>query len=288
MNNFDDLLTNAPAEGQRQLSKEDWVAKKQAERDAVFGLSDDAALAVAEDGGSFQQFLDVQATFGRYSAVNALLIYAQQELLPGKTATRIGDFDHWKGQGCNVKPGQKSISILEPHEYIKDDGTPGNGYNVKKVFEISQVDTRKHKAKPSPSYSERQILAALVKSAPVAIVGVENLPDNVGAQRHDNRIEVKKGMGFEDTFRSLALEVCAVEAESQFSAYSAAYILCQKNGVDVRGFNFSDAPTMFEDMDAQRIKGELAGIRDCADDISGRMARNLGALEKASRNQEAR
>ena len=41
MNNFDDLLTNAPAEqnGRPQLSKEDYAARKQSEREAVFALS---------------------------------------------------------------------------------------------------------------------------------------------------------------------------------------------------------------------------------------------------------
>ena len=39
-----------------------------------------------------------------------------------------------------VKRGQDAITILEPgKEYRKDDGSTGVSYNVKKVFDISQI-----------------------------------------------------------------------------------------------------------------------------------------------------
>jgi hypothetical protein len=127
MNNYDDLLNNAPAEPQSgQLSKEEYADKKRAEREEVFALSDSTALEVAGNGGKFRQYLDVQSRFDRYSAVNALLILAQKP-----EATRIGDFDYWKGIGGFVRPRQSAISILEPHEYLKEDGSPGIGYNIK-------------------------------------------------------------------------------------------------------------------------------------------------------------
>lgn len=306
MNNFDDLLNNSPIEEQTgQLSKEDYAAKKQAERDAVFALSDDAAMGIAENGGDYRQFLDVQATFSRYSAVNALLIYAQQGLLPNEKATRLADYDSWKNQGGYVKPGQTGISILEPHEYTKEDGSPGTGYNIKKVFDISQVDTRKVKAKPTPSYTERQILGALISKYPMKIVGLDELPAgnfgestaHLGAMTdHDGSILVRKGMEFSDTFRSVAYEMACAEVatdpelspEQEFSAYSATYLLCKKYGADTQGFSFDKVNSIFDGLDAQEIKGELTQIRDAADNISGRMARQLGAQEKAARNQEAR
>ena len=299
MSNFDDLLNNSPAEQDgAQLSKEDYAAKKQAEREAAFELSDNAALEVAGNGDMFRQYLDVQSTFSRYSAVNALLIMAQMP-----EATRLGDFGHWKGQGGYVKPGQTAISILEPHEYTKEDGSPGTGYNVKKVFDISQVDTRKVKtAAPAPTYTERQLLKALIHKAPVEIIGVESvpsfLPDDFGAfyDQKDNNIIVQKGMDFSDIFRSVAQELAFADlhtgpdtqADPHFSAYSAAYMLCKKYGVDTQGFNFSDAPAVLNDMDAQEVKGELSQIRDAADAISGRMAKQLDAVSKAAKSQDAR
>ena len=294
MANFDDLLNNAPAEGQNQLSKEDYAAKKQAEREDLFTLSDETALEVSSDSGRFQEFLDVQSKFSRYSAVNALLIMAQNS-----EATRLGNFDYWKGQGGYIRTGETGIAILEPHSYTKEDGSPGTGYNVKKVFDVSQVDTRKMKAAPPPpSYDERQLLKALISKAPVKITGVDELPGELGAMTDPNtgEISVRRGMEFADTFRSVAQELCYADlttgpdtqADPHFSAYSAAYALCRKYNVETQDFDFADAPAMFDGMDAQEVKAELSQIRDAADNISARMARQLDAVSKAARNQEAR
>jgi hypothetical protein len=302
MSNFDDLLNNAPSEGQRsQLSKEDYAAKKQTEREDLFALSDTTALEVAGDGGRFQQYLDTQSTFSRYSAVNTLLIMAQNP-----EATRLGSFDYWKGQGGFIKPGRTAISILEPHEYVKEDGTPGTGYNVKKVFDISQVDTRKMKRPaPTPTYTERQILGALISKYPTKIMGVDELPrgdhgeptDHLGAMTDlDGNIFVRKGMEFSDTFRAVAFEMAGaavatdpdLSQEQEFSAYAATYILCKKYGADTQAFDFENVGGVFDGMDAQEVKAELSQIRDAADNISGRMAKQLDAASKAARNQEAR
>ena len=298
MNNYDDLLNNAPAtpaEEQRgQLSKEDYAAKKQAEREAVYTLSDQTALEVIDNGDTFRHFLDVQAKFSRYSAVNALLIFAQNH-----EATRLGGFDYWKSQGGFIRSGQTGISILEPgKEYERDDGSVGVSYNIKKVFDISQVDTRKVKSTPQPKYDDRQLLRALINNAPVKITGVDELPGDIGAMTdpESGEIRVRKGMAFADTFRSVAQELAAADfnsgpdtqAEADFSAYCASYLLCEKYGVDTQGFNFNYAPSVFDGMDAQGIKSELSQIRDVVDDISGRMARQRDTVQKAAKSQEAR
>lgn len=297
MSNYDDLLNNAPTatteQQSGQLSKEEYADKKRVEREEVFALSDVTALEVAGDGGKFQQYLDVQGRFDRYSAVNTLLILAQKP-----EATRIGDFDYWKGMGGFVRPRQSAISILEPHEYTKDDNSPGVGYNIKKVFDISQVDTRKVKISPPPTFTDRQLLSALISKAPVKVMGVDELPGDLGAMTDPETggILVRKGMEFPDTFRSVAQELCYADlttgpdsqAEPHFSAYCAAYLLCKKYGVDAQGFDFSDAPGVLGEMDALEVKGELSQIRDVAGDISGRMAKQLDAVNKTARNQEAR
>ena len=289
MNGFDDLLTNTPAEqnGGPQLSKEDYAAKKQGEREAVFTLSDQTAMDVAQDGSMFQQYLDVQGRFDRYSAVNALLITAQKP-----DASRLGDFDSWKRLGGFVKPGQTAISILEPHTFTKEDGTPGTGYNVKKVFDVSQISARMLGTKPPLPPNERQLLKALISNAPVKISGVDQLPGGLGAMTNPEtgEISVRRGMEFADTFRSVAQELAYADlttgpdtqADPQFSAYCASYLLCKKYGVDTKDFSFINAPDLFDGMDAREVKGELSQIRDVAGDISGRMSRQLDAANRAA------
>jgi len=296
---YDDLLNNAPAGQQngQQLSKEDYAAKKKEEREALFTLSDDTAMAVAGDGGKFGQYLDVQSKFDRYSAVNSLLIMAQESQLPNQSASRLGDFDYWKDKGGSVMRNQTGIAILEPHNYTKEDGTQSVGYNVKKVFDVSQVDTRRMKAPPPPpTFTDRQILGALISKAPVQITGVETLPDGAGAiyDPQTDTISVRRGMEFADTFRSVAQELAYADlttgpdmpSDPQFSAYCASYMLCQKHGVDTQGFDFTDAPKVLDGMDAREVKGELSQIRDVAEDISGRMARQLDAISKAAKNRD--
>ena len=294
MPNFDDLLNNAPTgEYTPQLSKEEYAAKKQAEREDAFALSDDTALAVTADGGKFQSFLDLQARLDRYGSVNTLLVYAKNP-----DASRLGDFDYWKRQNCSVRPGQTAIPILEPHEYTKEDGSPGTGYNIKKVFDISQVDTRKLRSTPPPRYNDRQLLGALISKAPVTITGIDELPGGLGAMYdpQTNSIVVRRGMEFFDTFRGVAQELALADlttgpdtqAHPEFSAYCASYLLCKKYGVDTQAFSFDSAPGVFDGKDAQAIKGGLSQIRDAAENISGRMARQLEAQQRAAKVQDAR
>ena len=173
--------------------------------------------------------------------------------------------------------------------------------SVKKVFDISQVDTRKLRVAPAPQFTDRQLLGALIppKSPKFPTVnGVDELPDDLGAKYdpETDSISVRKGMEFADTFRALAQELSYTDlttgpdsqADPAFSAYCASYLLCSKYGIDKEGFSFEEAPGVFEGMDALDVKGELSEIRDVADNISGRMARQLEAAQKAAKNNEAR
>jgi hypothetical protein len=299
MSNYDDLFNNTPAaEVQQtapQLSKEEYAAMKKEQREGLFTLSDNTAMAVAGDSGKFKQYLDVQSKFDRYSAVNTLLIMAQKP-----EATRIADFDTWKAKGGSVKKDQTGIGILEPHEYTKEDGSPGIGYNIKKVFDISQIDTQRMKAgSPPPKPTDRQILAALTSASPLKIIGVDTLPDDRCAETNPDtgEINVRKGMEFADIFRSIVQElgyykadadVNKVPANPSFVGYCTAYILCKKHGIDTQSFDFSAAPDVFWQSDAKGVKQELTIIRDVAESISARMAKQLTPADKQPRNTDAR
>lgn len=295
MDNFNDLFSNiAFGKTGGQLSKEDYAARKKEERDDIFALADAAAVQVASDGGKFKEYLDIQCKFDRYSAVNALLIMAQKP-----EAEKVADFGHWKGIGSTIKPGQTGISILEPQEYTKKNGERGVGYKVKKVFDISQVDTRKIVRITPPKYEERQILKALIAKAPVKINGVDELPDGCRAvtDPETGEISVRKNMGFSDTFTSIAQELGCYEADRDsgkmptnpsFTGYCTAYILCKKYGAETKGFDFAAVPSVFKGLDTQGVKQELSIIRDAADTISLRMVKQLDSPDKTARNKETR
>jgi hypothetical protein len=75
-------------------------------------------------------------------------------------------------------------------------------------------------------------------------------------------------------------------ADPQFTAYCASYILCKKHGVDTKDYSFESAGYMFEGKDAQEVKHELSQIRDAADVVSGRMAKQLDAVMKTAKSRE--
>lgn len=163
MANFDDLFTTPaapePPSAPPQLTKEEYAAKKKAERDDLYALADEMAHEIMQDGDAFRGFLDVQARFDRYSPTNALLIYAQND-----KATRLRDFDGWKKQGVYVRRHETGISILEAGDsYVTEEGRTGYYYHVKKVFDIAQTDAKRQ---PQVHYDDRLLLSALISKRP--------------------------------------------------------------------------------------------------------------------------
>lgn len=295
MNNFDDILESSAARNNlndQPFDKDAWVEKKQTERQAVYEMADAAAAEVCADGEKFRAYLDTQTRFDRYSVANALLILAQMP-----EATQLKDFDGWKDAGASIKRQQKGISILEPgEEYTREDGTIGTSYNVKKVFDISQT-TAKAKAQPTVSVDDRLLLKALIHRPPVPIQMVDELPGNMGAlYDHDQQvIFVRRGMDAPNIFRSVSMELAHAEIaaaredytrdSAAFSAYCASYMLCRKNGVDVRGYDFGSLPESLRESDPQTQRAALSEIRDTAAGISARMSRVL-EQNKAPKSKE--
>lgn len=297
--NYDDIFISPPANGQG-MSDEDfdinaWAEKKQAERQGVYELADKTAQEITADGGKFRSYLDLQARFGRYSATNALLIYAQMPL-----ATQLRDFDGWKATGAFIKKQQKGISILEPgKEYARDDGSVGVSYDVKKVFDVSQTTSRA-RAQPTMKLDDRTLLSALISHPPVPIQTTDALPDDMGALYDPAQqvIFVRRGMDAPSIFRSVSYELAHAEldaaragydrASASFSAFCISYLLCRKNGVDVSGYRFDTLPDAFRAQDAQNIRASLSEIRDISERVSTRMYRAAEQMKAAKSKEQER
>ena len=134
-NNFDSML-NVSAVPQDD-KKAAFIAESKNNRSRCYELSEQITNEVAADSGKFQQYLDVQARFDRYTANNALLILAQRP-----DAERLGDYGYWREQGVFVKRAERQnpVLIMEPgKEYEREDGSIGTYYNAKKLYDISQT-----------------------------------------------------------------------------------------------------------------------------------------------------
>ena len=96
MANYDDIFNASAQEGTEDKSfvsfnKEEWAAQKKQERESAFAMIDETAQRMANDGGLFQSYLDVQARFDRYSEGNAVLITPQKA-----DATQLSHYKGWK------------------------------------------------------------------------------------------------------------------------------------------------------------------------------------------------
>ena len=111
----------------RPFNKEEWAAQKKAQREEAYALVDATCSEMMTDGRAFQQYLDVQGRFDRYSVNNAILVAAQMP-----EATQLKDYGSWKQSRVYVDKDADKITILEPgKEYKRDDGSKAVGYNAK-------------------------------------------------------------------------------------------------------------------------------------------------------------
>ena len=290
-NNFNPKKSGAAE--RPQLSPEEYVAKKKAEKDAVYQMIDDTATEIVNAPEKFRGYLDTQARMDRYSAANALLIYKQQP-----QATQLKEFRDWQEDGVKVSKGAKSLSILEPVEYAKKDGSTGIAYNVKKVFDVSQTNGRRPAA-PTLDRDPRKLVAIMLDTAPIDVATVEELPSpNMGAfyRNEDQTLYVKRDIG-----DSVALCQCVAQElghaqlamsceaysrrEMGFSAVCVGYMLCRKFGVDTRSFAIEDIPDGLKNKEPKGIRAELSKTRSAMNEIGSRVAEEI-YRRRAERSKE--
>ncbi len=304
MNNFDDLFEQRPqaeAAPQKQKSQKErpkrqwWQVKEEKHRKEAYATLDKIFGEFSEGTGSMEAYLDVQSRFPFHSARNALLIEAKCP-----HAERIHDEKGWKDMGVTVLEEEKRlpIIILEPGKaYRREDGSVGQNFYAKEVYDISQT-TARDEAQPQVSYDDRLLLKGLIASSPVPIRAVGELPQGRGAvyDPEQNAILVKKGMDAPDIFRCVSLEAANVqlaknhegysrEAEG-YKAYAVSYMLCQRYGVDVKGYDISRLDGVLQGQDPrEEVPAALTDMRDTFKEMNGRMARAMG-LTRASRQKE--
>ena len=266
-----------------RLSKEEYAEKKRAEKEKVYQMIDDTACEVVSDPEKFKAFLDTQARVDRYSAANALLIYNQ---LP--EAMQLKDFDDWGKDNVKIVKGAKSISILEPVEYTRIDGTPGISYNVKRVFDVSQTNGRKPPA-PSVNRDPKSLITTMLDASPVAVEATNELPYPNMAAFYNNEKQtlfVKRGVG-----DSVAVAQCVAQElghaqlsinsnaysrrDMGFQAVCIGYMLCKKYGVDTQNFAIERIPAELANKEPKEIRAELSKMRNAMSEIHSRVSEEL-------------
>jgi hypothetical protein len=273
--------TSAPAEnGQKEFNKEQYVARKKAERDEVFSMLDLAVEKVQQNPHELKTCLDTMARFKNYSLSNALLIYAQNP-----SATSLGDFEAWKRRGQSIKQGQSAIAILEPgDEYTREDGSIGVSINIRKVFDERQT-TARHIEPRHPEAIE--LLQALIKNPPAPIKVYETMPAKDLRALYDNdikEIQVVEGLGVGALFKELTTEIAHAHLAKMDSGYTrkanidtanlSAYVLAKRFGVREAQV-MPEVSADLQDYSLADIKSELGRIREVSKTISGHIDKTL-------------
>ena len=265
--------------GGRPFNKEEWAAQKQEQRKAAYELIDTTCEKMMADGGAFQQYLDVQGHFDRYSVNNAILVSAQMP-----EATQLKDYGSWKQSRAYVDKDAQKITILEPgKEYEREDGSKAVGYNAKVVYDISQTSA-KDRQQPQEAKTMRELVSAMIDASPVSFVPVDDLELPAFYDSSQQTIFIKTGLSEEQLFVSMAKEVSAAVFDfkhkesrdaSEFKSFCVAYMVSSRYGVDTKGFNFDKLPKEFADMETQGFKGQLGSMRDVLGEIQSDMYRSL-------------
>ena len=279
-----------------RLSTEEWKARKKAEKDTVYRMIDDTAEDIVKDPAKFAGYLDTQSRMDRYSATNALLIYRQRP-----DATQLKDFNDWAAEKVSIRKGEKSISILEPVEYTKSDGTAGVSFNVKKMFDISQTNAAPNRA---PAYNQdlRAVAAAMIDTAPVAVETLDELPYPGMGALYDNeqqKLYVRRNIGDSAALcQCLAQELSHAQLAAHgtqpynrrdvgFQAVCIGYMLCSKYGIDTRNFAINRIPENWQQKEPKEIKSELTSMRTAMHEIHSRVSEQLyrKTLERAKEHE---
>lgn len=265
--------------GGRPFNKEEWAVQKQEQRKAAYEMIDTTCEKMMADGGAFQQYLDVQGHFDRYSVNNAILVSAQMP-----EATQLKDYGSWKQSRAYVDKDAQKITILEPgKEYEREDGSKAVGYNAKVVYDISQTSA-KDRQQPQEQKTMRELVSAMVDASPVSFVPVDDLELPAFYDSSQQTIFVKTGLNEEQLFVSMAKEVSSAVFDfkhkesrdaSDFKSFCVAYMVSSRYGVDTKGFNFSNLPKEFEGMETQEFKGQLGSMRDVLGEIQSDMFKSL-------------
>lgn len=282
MSDLYDLFKPKEPPAPQAFDKETWAEKKKAEKSRCYAMIDASLERIGQDPALFEGYLKVQSNFDLYSPRNALLIQAQRPL-----ATKLADSNAWKEQGILVKKFEykNPVMILEPgNQYERPDGSIGQSYNVKKLYDISQTMAR-IPPQETGRIDDRLLISALITGAPVPVKPID--PQNgMGSATFDPEgkcILVQRGLSADAMFRGLARELAKVEIlvkqrpvrDLDFTAGAAAYMVCQQSKIEPdRGF-MEERPKAFEGLEAREVGEELAAMRDTASDLTSRMAMNI-------------
>ncbi len=292
MSDIYDILDSDKRSGQK-YSKEEYKAYKQQEKAEIYEKINAQTEAIIDDPAELAGYLELQARLDRYSVSNALLILSQYP-----QARNLKEYNVWIERGANINKGEKAISILEPYNYQREDGSKGTGYNVKKVFDISQTTEYASPLRTS-AQDAKKVLRALVEDAPVAVIASDEPgPGGEDAWLNPDKetISVRRGLDENCFFRSLAGAVAKLRlsigrenmpaGQGQTAKDCIVYMLAKNFGF--AGDGQMECPKLPEGMEAKTIREELSRARLVYSQMKSGICLSMEREQKARQREKMR
>lgn len=233
-----------PAENEMVPGKT-FAEKMKEKREEAYAVADKTYPIIWSSPSEYETVLGIMERFSRNNgtkgggAVNAVLIYAAQ-----KDATYLLNFNEWNRLGNYIKKGETHISLFSKVT------SHGKTYlNVEDFFDISQVTVTKHSQKveiEQPPVDLDLLIDALAGNDKYSIEYDSAMPDGYDSLYvgQGNLILLREGTTPEHQvfhiLQELGHRIFSREQGYQrtpvneFAAYSSAYILARRYGLDVK------------------------------------------------------
>ncbi len=277
---------NGETKNEKAFDPAEYAERKKAERDEVYYKLDEATRDIVSSPEKFKEYLNTQARLDKYSVSNSILIYSQCP-----EATRLKSYKDWGDDNVKVLKGAKGISILEPSEYAREDGSTGIHYNVKKVFDISQTNSQtKYKYNRQRHTDPNMLFDSMKDTSPVKFDFVdesEQPGNNALYDKETLSIHLKEGVT--DTERlccSVARELANVQfdlnGDGEFDRHNdhsnslvAGYMVCEKNGINADTLHVENVARRLQDKEPKDIRTELTKAKDAFSEINNSVAEDM-------------
>lgn len=286
---FEEDVKPEPIRENGAFDKGKWIEEKAIEREQAYASIEEMSERVSTNQKDFENYLHIASRFPKLTVQNQLLLLSQNP-----EASDLNTYDDWQNMGVSINKGEKGIvQLIKTGEYEKADGTMGNNYSVKKVFDVSQTDVELVKddnTKPEVK------LKALIKSSFNPVVGIkENANGEACFYDSDERTIYLANTGhigemYESLVREMALSYFDYHNEDydrdDFSdkAECVGFIVSERNGFNREAPNL-DRLDCFDGCDNNYdVRGVLTDINKCAGSITHSLDREKN--EKNIDNQE--
>lgn len=238
------------------------------------------------DSARWTEYLRTMSKFHNYSACNCLLIMMQCP-----TASLVAGYRTWQKEfKRNVKKGEKAIRILAPmqrkHKDVDEDGNEieiiFTTFRAVPVFDLSQTDGEPLKtvAKELKGDADADLIAKLIKVAPVPVSFVDFDGSAYGYYSHDGEIVVRDSIDDKQKVKTLVHEIAhsilhskdgeqadADRRTREVQAESVAYVVLSYLGIDTSEYSFGYVATWGSGRSMKELQASLEVIRKTAGDI---------------------